>query len=147
MNDCQDYKVEWRCVLMGFLLGKTPYYNMVRRLSFVRRRPSRSEAVAYLENILIEDHQILFRHPHQPTTYPTSTSDMTSLTTSGWKLSRNNCRKCRLRWLRVEFLENGLSEDPEICTGNFYGHIGDNWLHKSAGYDVTSCLQSAAKFN
>ena len=47
-------------------------------------------------------------------TYSTSTPDMTSLTTSGRKLSQTNCQKCGLRQLQVEVLVNGLSEDHEI---------------------------------
>ena len=46
----------------------------------------------------------------------TAMSDMTTLDTSSRKLSQKNCRKCRFRWLQVEFLEKGLSEDQEqIC--------------------------------
>ena len=52
-----------------------------------------------------------------------------------------NGRKCRLRRLRVEFLENGLSEGHEML------HIiGDRQPHKVAGYDVTSGFRSTAKY-
>ena len=34
-----------------------------------------------------------------------------------------------------------------VITNKFYTLIGDNWLHKSNQYDVTSWFQSAAKCN
>ena len=40
----------------------------------------------------------------------TITPDMTPLTISGRRISRKDCRKCRLPWLRVTFLQNGLCE-------------------------------------
>ena len=72
----------------------------------------------------------------------TTTPDMTSLTTSSrvGSYSEKNLRKCRLRRLRVEFLENGLSKDHQISHG-CRGH----WSQKPAGYDVTRYFQSAAK--
>ena len=42
---------------------------------------------------------------------------MTSLATSYWQLSKlKKGRKCRLRRLRVEFLENGFVPGPPNCT-------------------------------
>ena len=67
---------------------------------------------------------------------------MTSLITSGRKLSGKICRKCRPRRLWVGFLENGLSEDHEILNV-----IGDNLAYKCVRNNVTSCVQSAAKRN
>ena len=55
---------------------------------------------------------------------------------------RRNRRKCRLRRLRVEFLENGLSEDHEILQ-----LIGNNRPHKPAGYGVTGCFRLVANCN
>ena len=43
--------------------------------------------------------------------------DMTSRTTSSRKLQQKYRRKCCLRWLQVEFLENGLSDDHQILHG------------------------------
>ena len=68
--------------------------------------------------------------------------EMTSPTTSGRKLSGLNRRKCRLSRYQVEFLKKGLDEDHQIS------HCcRDDWPHKSAGYDVTSCFQLYAKSN
>ena len=60
-------------------------------------------------------------------------------------IAKKNRRKCHLRRLLVEFLENGLSQDPEIvhaCWGN--------WLHKPAAYEAaiaaSSPLQNAIKY-
>ena len=39
-------------------------------VSVVRRRPSQSEAVVYLENRLISNDQILQLHPQRPTPRP-----------------------------------------------------------------------------
>ena len=44
----------------------------------------------------------------------TASPDTTSLATSSRKLSWENCRYCRLRWLWVRFIDNGLSEDHTI---------------------------------
>ena len=49
-------------------------------------------------------------HSDMRTNRSTITPDMTPLTTSGRRISRKDCRKCRLRWLRVTFLQNGLCE-------------------------------------
>ena len=47
-------------------------------------------------------------------TYSTVTPDMTSLSTSGGKLSRKSRPKSQIRQPRGRFLENGLSKDHEI---------------------------------
>ena len=49
-------------------------------------------------------------------THSTATTDITSLATSRRKLSRKNCLKCRLWWLVIQFLWNGLSKDRQIYT-------------------------------
>ena len=74
----------------------------------------------------------------------TATPDVTSLTTSSRNLLRKHHRKCHLRWLQVEFLEYGLSDDREIAV-----LIGDTRPHKLM--DMTSLaasgqLQNAIKY-
>ena len=66
----------------------------------------------YLTNRLRQNHHlILHGHPYRPCLQPQQ--DMSSLSTSGRKLLSKH-------WIRVEFLENGLSEDHEslhACLG------------------------------
>ena len=77
------------------------------------------------------------------TTNGVTTPEMAPLATSGRKLSWKTVENAPYdRWLRVEFLENGLGE---ITT--FYILITHNQPHKPAGYGVTSCFQSDAKCN
>ena len=56
-------------------------------------------------------------------TCSTATPDMTSLSTSGRKLSRSNYRKCHLRRLWVEFLQNGLREDHKIILSTYRAQL------------------------
>ena len=71
----------------------------------------------------------------------TTTPGMTSLITSGRKLSWKKPLKCRLRRLRVRFLEKGSSENNEIIQTY-------RWLsaHKPGRFHVTSFFQSTAKY-
>ena len=69
--------------------------------------------------------------------HSTTILEMTSLTTSGGKLSWKNCQKCCNRWLRVEFFQNGFSEDHQIL------HLSLTISPTNpAGYDVTNCCRS-----
>ena len=130
---------------------------------------------------------------------PITMPDMTSLTTSGWQLSKfKNGRKCHLRVLRCRISREPFELDDHVLQAHphrstLYVHNiwrqyllpvwsyrekpskmppqrtsdgisrqglqrgsphftwlsgtgdWDNWSHKSAGYDVTSCVESAAK--
>ena len=62
-----------------------------------------------------------------PTTFA---PDMTPLTTSGWKRQRKNRWKCRLRQVKVKFLEKVLCEDHQIaqgCQGKLAPQICQIW--------------------
>ena len=63
---------------------------------------------------------------------------MTSLTTSGQKLSRKTIENATLDGFRCNF-----SRKVIVKITKFYTVVGDIWPHKSAGYDVTSYFQSA----
>ena len=68
--------------------------------------------------------------------------DITRYFQSAFMDVRKNGRKCLLQKFRVEFMENGLSKGHNIL------HIYRGQpVSQSAGYDVTSCFQSAAKCN
>ena len=89
---------------------RSALYDDMRSASFVR--PSQSERLVYLKNGW---HRITKFHTDINTDplYSQTGYNVTSYFHSQ-KIARKNCRKCRLRWLRVEFLENGISEDQKI---------------------------------
>ena len=84
---------------------------------------------------------IFYRHIHTHIVYSRVGHDVTNNFRSDVRPKKS--RKCHLRWLRMEFPENGLSEDHQI----FYKLIGDYQPHIASGYDGTSCFRSAAKCN
>ena len=65
---------------------------------------------------------------------PTFAPDMTSWATSGRKLHKNS-RKCLSDGFRWNF---SIKVYAKIT--KFHTVVGDNWPHKSAGYDVASCF-------
>ena len=79
-------------------------------------------------------------------TYSTAIPDMTSLTTAGQKLSqKNNCCKCSLLWLLVEFLENGSSDDHEIVNTHRGGGQSASNLPDMTSLAASGRLQKAIK--
>ena len=89
-----------------------PYAMTYKRSSFVVVRPSQSEAAVYLDNRLTQNHPILRGHLHTDLLYTQSGYDITNYLWS--EVIAKKCQKCRLRRLRVEFLQNGLIEDYQI---------------------------------
>ena len=100
--------------------------------------PNRTASLLYISGT-VELESPNFTSISRPA-WPTLEPDMMSLSTSGWKLQRKNCRKCRLRIspppegdiLQVEFLKNCLSEDHQIshgCLGPLVPETCRIWRH------------------
>ena len=97
-------------------------------------------ALEYAENRLTYNHQILHGHPYRHSLQPHLIWHIIFFRSK--VIAKKKTKKYRLRWLRVEFLENSLSEDHEILQ-----LIQDRRPHKPAWYDITNCFWSAAKCN